>query len=88
MGLTHDSTCSKCEDAEETSIYVLCHCEGLSALRFKCSESAFFDIEVKEHRYIQFVSCSLRYYSGRPSRIRVPDGGHHRNSQNNDPTLG
>ena len=35
MGLAEDATCRFCQEEEETSVHVLCHCEGLARLRFQ-----------------------------------------------------
>jgi hypothetical protein len=45
MGLSHNPTCRKCGTEEETSVDILCECEGLASLRHTHLGSFFLDSE-------------------------------------------
>jgi hypothetical protein len=45
MGLNNRPICRKCGTEEETSVHVLCACEGLASLRHSYPGSFFLDPE-------------------------------------------
>jgi hypothetical protein len=45
MGLSNNPTCRKCGTEEETSVHILCECEGLALRRHTHLGSFFVDPE-------------------------------------------
>jgi len=45
MMLSNNPTCRKCGTEEETSVHILCDCEGLASLRYAYLGSFFLDPE-------------------------------------------
>ena len=51
MGLSNNPTCRKCGTEEETSVHILCECEGLASLIHAHLGSFFLDPENITNKY-------------------------------------